>query len=88
MSTLSLREVPENLHLWLKQQAATHHRSVNKEIIVLLENARKLPLTQSIKPSVEDILVMGRECAALPVCDGRSADEILGYADHPLGLPQ
>lgn len=88
MPTLSLREVPEDLHTWLKRQAATHHRSVNKEIIVLLENARKLPQPKPVKPGVEDILAMGRECAALPVRDGRSADEILGYTDNPLGLPQ
>ena len=31
-------------------------------------------------PGLADRLVaIGRECAALPVLDGRSADEILGY---------
>ena len=88
MSALSLCDVPKDLHVWLKQQAATHHRSVNQEIIVLLENARMQPSSHRIRPSVDDILAMGRECAALPVRDERAADEILGYAEHPLGLPQ
>lgn len=36
--------------------------------------------------SLADRLVMiGRECAALPVLDDRSADEILGYGED--GLP-
>lgn len=34
---------------------------------------------------VERILEIGRRCAALPVLDDRSADEILGYGDD--GLP-
>lgn len=88
MPSLSLREVPKDLHVWLKRQAEAHHRSVNKEIIVLLENARMQPASNPIKPSVDDILAMGRECAALPVRDGRAVDEILGYAEHPLGLSQ
>ena len=34
---------------------------------------------------VERILEIGRQCAALPVLDGRGADEILGYGED--GLP-
>ena len=34
---------------------------------------------------VEDIMEIGRRCAALPVHDKRSADQILGYDDR--GLP-
>ena len=34
---------------------------------------------------VERILEIGRQCAALPVLDGRSAEEILGYGED--GLP-
>ncbi|MBI4755720.1 MAG: Arc family DNA-binding protein [Betaproteobacteria bacterium] len=37
MPSLTLRDVPESLHRWLKQQADAHHRSVNKEVISLLE---------------------------------------------------
>jgi len=34
---------------------------------------------------VDDIMAIGRRCAALPVHDRRSADEILGYDDD--GVP-
>ena len=33
----------------------------------------------------EELLWIGRECAALPVLDQRSPDEVLGYTD--LGVP-
>jgi plasmid stability protein len=88
MSILTLRNIPQDLHDWLKRQAEAHHRSVNKEIIVLLESSRKQPQANPAKLGAADILALGRECAALPVRDKRPADEILGYAEHPLGLPQ
>ena len=34
---MTVREVPDELHSWLKQQAEMHHRSVNKEVIAQLE---------------------------------------------------
>ena len=30
----------------------------------------------------EELLEIGRRCAALPVLDPRSADEIIGYDEH------
>jgi ribonuclease VapC len=33
MPNVTLRDVPIDLHSWLKQRAASHHRSVNKEVI-------------------------------------------------------
>jgi plasmid stability protein len=37
MSTITLKNVPEDLHGILKQQAQTHGRSLNKEIISVLQ---------------------------------------------------
>jgi antitoxin VapB len=37
-------------------------------------------------PRPGELLAIGRECAALPDFDRRSADEILGYDDY--GVPQ
>ena len=34
---------------------------------------------------VKDIMIIGQRCAALPVKDRRTADEILGYDD--IGVP-
>ena len=41
--------------------------------------------TQDIDTLVEDVLAIGRHCAALTVLDERSDDEILGYNEH--GVP-
>lgn len=42
----------------------------------------KVDETKQLK---EELLRIGRECAALPVLDQRSPDEVLGYTD--LGVP-
>jgi antitoxin VapB len=86
VATMTLRDVPEDLHAWLKQQAEAHHRSVNKEVIALLESLRIRPqpaLTPEEKRArIEEI---SRRCAALPILDARSEDDILGYDEN--GIP-
>lgn len=47
MPGLIIRAIPEGLHKRLKEQAAAHHRSMNKEIIALLEQA--LNMDQNIR---------------------------------------
>jgi antitoxin VapB len=47
--------------------------------------ARVEQRTQDVDALVEDVLAIGRHCAALPVLDERSDDEILGYDEH--GVP-
>ena len=37
MSTITLKNVPDNLHSALKQQAKMHGRSLNKEILSMLQ---------------------------------------------------
>jgi len=39
MATLTIKNVPEKLHKRLKQSAAEHRRSLNKEVVVCLERA-------------------------------------------------
>jgi len=39
MPGLLIRDIPDELHARLKQQAVQHHRSMNKEVIALLEQA-------------------------------------------------
>jgi antitoxin VapB len=47
----------------------------------------RLERTKRARPSAlkDEILRVGRECAALPELGGRAADEILGYGKD--GLP-
>jgi antitoxin VapB len=49
------------------------------------ERLQKLREAQPDRNLVEDLMEIGRRCAALPDLDTRSADEILGYDDA--GLP-
>jgi plasmid stability protein len=66
MSNLIVRDVPEQLHARLKQQAKRHHRSVTKEVVSLIEagverEQRRADLPPPIKlksgyrPTIEDI---------------------------------
>jgi antitoxin VapB len=47
--------------------------------------ARAEQRTQDNDALVEDVLAIGRHCAALPALDEHSDDEILGYDEH--GVP-
>jgi hypothetical protein len=47
MPNLTLRDVPADLHLWLKQQAGAHRRSLNQEVILQLDALRSLPASRS-----------------------------------------
>ena len=85
MPNVTLRDVPEDLHTWLKRLAEAHHRSVNKEVIVLLEGLRAKPSETQRRATVEEIMELSRRSAALPVQDRRGEDEILGYGED--GLP-
>ncbi len=85
MPNLTLRDVPEDLHLWLKETALTHRRSVNREAIRLLELARVGCDPVAQKASFETLLEISRRAAALPVLDRRSETVILGLEDD--GVP-
>ena len=91
MNALTLR-LPETLQNRLKQSAQINHRSVNKQAVVLLEQALATqPLAPAALPAdVIDqrtavLMAIGKAFAALPVLDSRSDEEILGYDDD--GLP-
>lgn len=83
MADLTIRGLPDETHVWLKQQAQAHHRSVNKETIAVLEAAG----ARGERPrlSAGEIMTIAKRFAALPVLDSRSADEILDYDNN--GLP-
>ena len=91
MTALTLR-LPETLQNRLKQSAQINHRSVNKQAVVLLEQAlatQTAPVaavpTDVIHQRAAALMAIGKAFAALPVLDSRSDDDILGYDDH--GLP-
>jgi plasmid stability protein len=43
MASLLIKNIPNELHEHLRERAARHHRSMNKEVIVLLEQVMEGP---------------------------------------------
>ena len=54
-------------------------------IQALRERLDRIRTKHTQKSQIEALRKIARECAALPVLDGRSSDEILGYDED--GLP-
>lgn len=83
---LSIKDPPEADRL-ARELAARTGESLTEAVLVALRErlARETGgRTRSI-PLREELAAIRRRCAALPVVDNRSADEILGYDDR--GLP-
>ncbi|MGH8532107.1 MAG: FitA-like ribbon-helix-helix domain-containing protein [Gammaproteobacteria bacterium] len=54
MSTLVIKNLPEDLHARLKEQAQRHHRSVTKEVVSLIESGLGVQRSESeLPPPVE-----------------------------------
>ncbi len=51
----------------------------------LRERLERKRAQRDARPLSERLMEIGRRCAALPVLDDRSPDEVLGYDEH--GLP-
>ena len=85
-ATLLIKKIPTDLKDWLAAEALRNHRSMNKETIRLLEEARSLR-GQAGKPArdSQSIAVILQAMHALPVLDARPMNEAL-YDDS--GLPQ
>ena len=87
MPNLTLRDVPADLHLWLKQQAQAHRRSLNQEVILQLDALRSLPASQSDADlRLARIRAIAAHTARLPVLDERPEAQILGLGED--GLPR
>lgn len=95
MPTLLIRDLPVELHQWLRTEAQTHHRSANRHVIALLDAARSqrsgasgnLPEPADVERTVVKLAALQKKIAA-----GRTAanfavsnDAALGYDER--GLP-
>jgi antitoxin VapB len=85
MPNLTIRGISDELHRWLKQEAQTHHWSVNREAIALLESIRASKAAAKPRPSAQELLAQASRSSSLPLLDARTPDEISGYDDN--GLP-
>lgn len=70
-----------------QELARTTGETVSQAVIIALRERLARTKAQQSQPQVEaeELLRIGRECAALPLLDERSPDEIIGYDQH--GLP-
>ncbi|MEN9864773.1 MAG: hypothetical protein RL748_363 [Pseudomonadota bacterium] len=86
-ATLTVDNLPDELHCWLSEQAASHQRSIDSEVIALLGTLknRKTPNPRG-GVAAEEIIAIAARCKALPDCDTRSPDEIIGYDEF--GIPR
>ncbi len=70
-----------------RELASRTGESITKAIIVALrERLKREKGRRRAGNLAEELLEIGRRCAALPELDRRSADEIIGYDE--LGLPR
>jgi hypothetical protein len=85
-ATLLIKKMPSDLKDWLAAEAQRNHRSMNKETIRLLEEARSLR-DKAGKPARDAQSIVGilQAMHALPVLDARPMNEALYDA---AGLPQ
>lgn len=67
MSTITLKNLPEELHQRLKESAVAHHRSLNREIIARLEaQFLDAPLDAEAKLAELRVLRQRRAVYAVP----------------------
>ena len=53
MSSLLIKNIPENLRIKLKEQAELNHRSMNKQAVSILEQALERPGIRQLPPPVK-----------------------------------
>lgn len=68
MASVLIKNLPDDLHERLKDRAQRHHRSVNKELIALIEAALREPTAQPIpepvrlrRPLTQEMLDQARD---------------------------
>lgn len=70
-----------------RQLAASTGESLTEAVTVALrERLERISARRRHRSLAEELDQIARRCAALPVMDARSTDEILGYDEH--GLPR
>ena len=77
-ATLLIKRMPSELKQWLADEAARNARSMNKETIRLLEEARALR-EATVRPARDTraIARILKDLQAMPVLDTRTMDDAL-----------
>ena len=76
MATITVRDIPEPLYECIKQSAGRNRRSINSEIIHLLELASSFAISTSSTSPKEKLEAIRKARAAIGVETIKSATEI------------
>jgi len=71
MSALLIKNMPPPLHERLRQRAAVHHRSMNREVIAILERELERPSVTELPPPVKPIKPISGEWTVQIIRDAR-----------------
>lgn len=86
MSEIFIKQIPEDLKRFWSSEAKRNSRSMNKEMIRLLEDERaRREAGPRPKKSLEAIMAAARQVQSFAVTDNRPVDEILYDAE---GMPK
>ena len=77
---------PEAERLARALAARTGETITEAVLVALRERLKRQQGRSGVRRLKEELLEIGRRCAALPVLDARSPEEILGYDE--IGLPR
>lgn len=55
MPSVTVRDMPADVHRRLKSAALQHHRSMNQEVITIIEEALDIPGPQELPPPVKTL---------------------------------
>ena len=71
MSALLIKNLPPPLHERLRQRAALHHRSMNREVIAILERELEKPVATELPPPVKPLKPISHEEIVQMIRDAR-----------------
>jgi len=71
MSALLIKNMPPPLHDRLRQRAAAHHRSMNREVIAILERELEKPEAAELPPPVKTLKPINHEEIVQIIRDAR-----------------
>jgi plasmid stability protein len=89
MSALTLRDLPPDLHEFLKADAAANHRSFNKQVIVALDAYRQQRVAQvprKLTPEEKRMRVreIQEEIRRIAIHADKTDNELIGYDENGL----
>jgi plasmid stability protein len=71
MSALLIKNMPPPLHERLRQRAAVHHRSMNREVIAILERELEQSTAAELPPPVKTLKPISHEEIVQMIRDAR-----------------